>query len=209
MVENLANDHRMLSGVRQNLQRMEPILISLSQQTDARFFSERQPGAPVHGPHHQSQPGIFIQRPARLCAVQKTLDNAVNVLIGSGGEATQPLRACCANSKKGWARDEHRAAPARGRSRTCLAARRTAQPPGAEAGGGFLKRIQNKKVPEIVVVFLRGPWAQVVAESQLRCADGTVDADGYLALVDDLIWSVQTKLARRNRARLVDLCPVC
>jgi hypothetical protein len=41
----------------------------------------------------------------------------------------------------------------------------------------------------------------------LRCADGTVDGDGYLGLVDDLIWSVQLKLARRNRARLVDMVP--
>lgn len=44
----------------------------------------------------------------------------------------------------------------------------------------------------------------MVAESQLTCTDGTVDADGYTALVDDLIWSVQLRLARRNRARLVE-----
>jgi hypothetical protein len=47
----------------------------------------------------------------------------------------------------------------------------------------------------------------VVAESQLRCADGAADTDGYLGLVDDLIWSVQLRLARRNRARLVDIVP--
>ena len=34
--------------------------------------------------------------------------------------------------------------------------------------------------------FLLGPWSQVVAESQLSCVDGTVDSQGYLALVDDL-----------------------
>ena len=71
----------------------------------------------------------------------------------------------------------------------------------------FAERLKNKKVPEIVSVFLRGPWAQVVAESQLKCADGAADADGYLSLVDDLIWSVQLRLARRNRARLVDMVP--
>ena len=37
--------------------------------------------------------------------------------------------------------------------------------------------------------------------------DGTLDADGYLALVDDLIWSVRLRLARRNRARLVQMVP--
>lgn len=41
MLENLAQDHRMLGGVRKNLKLMEPVLITLSQ-SDARFFSERQ-----------------------------------------------------------------------------------------------------------------------------------------------------------------------
>jgi hypothetical protein len=71
----------------------------------------------------------------------------------------------------------------------------------------FAERLKGKKVPEIVGVFLRGPWAQVVAESQLQCSDGTADADGFLGLVDDLIWSVQLRLARRNRSRLVDMVP--
>jgi hypothetical protein len=71
----------------------------------------------------------------------------------------------------------------------------------------FMERVGNKRVPELVVNFLRGPWAQVVAESQLRGTDGTQDADGYLALVDDLIWSVQLRLTRRHRARLVDMVP--
>jgi hypothetical protein len=71
----------------------------------------------------------------------------------------------------------------------------------------FQERLRDKKVPDFVVAFLCGPWAQVVAESQLRNADGTTDAQGYLDLVDDLIWSVQVKLARRNRDRLVQLVP--
>jgi hypothetical protein len=71
----------------------------------------------------------------------------------------------------------------------------------------FTARMENKAIPEMVSAFLRGPWAQVVAESQLQCVDGTVDADGYLTLVDDLIWSVRLRLARRNRARLVQMVP--
>jgi hypothetical protein len=67
--------------------------------------------------------------------------------------------------------------------------------------------MENKSIPDMVATFLRGPWAQVVAESQLQCVDGTLDADGYLALVDDLIWSVRLRLARRNRARLVQIVP--
>ena len=65
----------------------------------------------------------------------------------------------------------------------------------------------QKKVPELVAQFLRGPWAQVVAEAQLKSADGSVDPGGYQDLVDDLIWSVQLRLTRRNRGRLVQMVP--
>jgi hypothetical protein len=47
----------------------------------------------------------------------------------------------------------------------------------------------------------------VVAQAQLNFADGTDDPGGYQALVDDLIWSVQLRLTRRNRPRLVQMVP--
>jgi len=71
----------------------------------------------------------------------------------------------------------------------------------------FNARMEGKRVPDMVVNFLRGPWAQVVAEAQLKFADGTGDASDYQSLADDLIWSVQLKLARRNRTRLVQMVP--
>jgi len=71
----------------------------------------------------------------------------------------------------------------------------------------FTERMLNKRVPDMVVSFLRGPWAQVVAEAQLKFADGSGDASQFQSLADDLIWSVQLKLARRNRARLVQMVP--
>jgi hypothetical protein len=47
----------------------------------------------------------------------------------------------------------------------------------------------------------------VVAQAQLSMADGSVDPGGYQGLVDDLIWSVQLRLTRRNRGRLVQMVP--
>jgi hypothetical protein len=74
-------------------------------------------------------------------------------------------------------------------------------------GKEFADRLEGVQIPEVARVFLRGPWAQVVAEAQLNFADGSVDPGGYLALVDDLIWSVQLRLTRQNRSRLVHMMP--
>lgn len=206
MLENLTQDHRMLAGVRKKLKQMEPILMALSQ-SDARFFSERQHPARQFMDKITNRSLAFTSEDQPGFAhFQKALENSVNVLTGSEGDA-QGFARVLRKLEEGWSREEHEQRQraeeaARGllhaEQRNLLAQRLTED---------FSERLKNKKVPEIVAVFLQGPWAQVVAESQLGCTNGTDDADGYLSLVDDLIWSVQLRLARRNRSRLVDMVP--
>ncbi|MFZ3220976.1 MAG: DUF1631 family protein [Rhodoferax sp.] len=206
MLENLLQDQRLLPSVRKALKTLEPVLIKLSQ-SDPRFFSERQHPARQFLDKLTGRSLAFTSENAPGYGhFQKTLENAVNVLAWGEGDAAgfgRVLR----KLEEGWGHEEHdqrqRAEEAargllRAEQRNLLA-QRLAQ--------DFTERLHNKSVPEIVVTFLRGPWAQVVAQSQLQCVDGTVDADGYLGLVDDLIWSVQPRRARRNRARLVQMVP--
>ena len=206
MLENLAQDHRMLGGVRKNLKLMEPVLITLSQ-SDARFFSERQHPARQFMDKMTSRSLAFTSEDQPGFAhFQKTLEKSVSILANSPGDAAT-FSQVLSKLEARWAKEEHEQRQraeeaARGllhaEQRNLLALR---------LAEDFAERLKNKKVPDIVGAFLRGPWAQVVAESQLKCADGTADPDGYLGLVDDLIWSVQLKLARRNRSRLVDMVP--
>ena len=206
MLESLTQDHRMLAGVRKKLKRLEPVLMTLSQ-SDARFFSERLHPARQFMDKITSRSLAFTSEDQPgFSHFQKALENSINVLAGSGADG-QSFARVLRKLEEGWTRDEHaqrlRAEEAaRGllhaEQRNLLALRLSQD---------FSERLKNKKVPEIVSVFLRGPWAQVVAESQLQCADGTADTDGFLSLVDDLIWSVQLRLARRNRSRLVAMVP--
>lgn len=206
MLENLMQDRRLLPAIRKNLKEMEPVLIALSQ-SDPRFFSERKHPARLFLDQITSRSLAFSSEDEPGYArFQKLFYNAISIFASGEGDAAAFARVL-RKLEEGWAREEHdqrqRAEEsARGllhAEQRNLLAQRLAQ--------DFAERIQGKKVPEIVATFLRGPWAQVVAESQLLCVDGTVDADGYLGLVDDLIWSVQVRLARRNRARLVEMVP--
>jgi hypothetical protein len=68
--------------------------------------------------------------------------------------------------------------------------------------------VEPLDVADFVRDFLKNAWAQVVAEAQLSCEDGSSDPHGYRALVDDLVWSVQKSSAQRGRARrLVQMIP--
>lgn len=206
MLENLLQDQRLLPPVRKALKTLEPVLIKLSQ-SDPRFFSERQHPARQFLDKLTGRSLAFPSENAPGYGhFQKTLENAVNVLAWGEGDAAGFARVL-RKLDEGWSHEEHdqrqRAEEAargllRAEQRNLLA---------QHLAQDFTERLHNKSVPEIVATFLRGPWAQVVAQSQLQCVDGTVDADGYLGMVDDLIWSVQPRRARRNRARLVQMVP--
>lgn len=62
-------------------------------------------------------------------------------------------------------------------------------------------------VPEDILDFVTGPWAEVVARAKQRqSTDSERDPGGYLALVPSLLWSVSAKAAK-DTARLVALAP--
>ena len=69
------------------------------------------------------------------------------------------------------------------------------------------ERFRSADLPELVAGFLRGPWSQVLAEARLAADPALPDPGAYLALVDDLVWSVQPLRAARDYARLVRLIP--
>lgn len=64
-----------------------------------------------------------------------------------------------------------------------------------------------KGVPEDILDFVTGPWAEVVARAQQRQGEGSErDPGGYLALVPSLLWSVSAQAAQ-DTARLIALAP--
>ncbi|OYU43413.1 MAG: hypothetical protein CFE44_18510, partial [Burkholderiales bacterium PBB4] len=206
MLENLMLDQRLMPKVRQSLKSLEPVLLKLSQR-DPRFFSERQHPARQFIDRITSRSLAFPQEnDPRFARFHKALENSVSVLEGGEGDAasfTRVLR----KLEEGWAKDEHEQRQRAEEAARALLHAEQRNLLAERLAQDFRARVKDKKVPDIVTNFLQGPWAQVVAESQLQCVDGNADPEGYLGLVDDLIWSVQIKLARRNRAKLVGMVP--
>lgn len=206
MLDNLMQDERLLLKVRQLIKTLEPVLLALAQ-ADPRFFSERQHPARqfLDRLTHRSL-GYVSERDEGFLRFLQATSGAVDVLTAGDADAAAFARVLY-ELEDGWTHDEmaqrqqhEEAARAllHAEQRNLLAQRLVDE---------FHTRQKDMEIPELVAGFLRGPWAQVVAQSQLACADGRSDSDAYLALVDDLLWSVQPSLARRNRARLVQLVP--
>lgn len=206
MLENLMNDTRLLPRVREHLKELEPILLQLSQ-SDPRYFSERQhPARQLLDRMTHRSLAFSSESDEGFGKFSKAISNSVQVLTSGKGDAaafTRVLR----KLEEGWARDDEAQRKRHEENARELLHAEQRNLLAQRFADDFQKRVKDKEVPDAIVAFLRGPWSQVLAESQLSRADGVSDPDGYLALVDDLIWSVQTRLARRNRSKLVKLVP--
>lgn len=206
MLENLMNDRRLLPRIRELLKELEPVLLELSR-SDPRYFSERQhPARQLLDRMTHRSLAYSSENDEGFGRFSKALSNGVQVLTGGEGDSAAFARVL-RKLEEGWERDEDAQRKRHEENARALLHAEQRNMLAQRVAEDFQKQLADKDVPDMIGAFLRGPWAQVIAESQLSRTDGVPDPDGYAALVEDLIWSVQLNLTRRNRAKLVQMVP--
>ncbi len=206
MIEQLANDERLLLPVRMQVRSLEPALLQLAR-SDPRFFIDRRHAArQLLDRVVQRSLAYRAEDDEAIAEFASCVSDAVNGLTRSAGDAVaygETLKSLerawdARDEARKQRREEERQAREHAQQRLVMAQR---------FSNAMMERFRPGKLPELVASFLRGPWAQVLAESHLRHNGEQADPRGYLALVDDLVWSVQLPLVRQDYARLVRMIP--
>lgn len=73
--------------------------------------------------------------------------------------------------------------------------------------GEIQRRITDNRVPPLVSIILIDAWKDVLTRLYLRDGDQGTAWNTALQVADDLIWSVQPKLAESERQRLIKIIP--
>ena len=206
MFDQMAQEERVPAPVRLQLRPLEPVLLRLAH-ADPRFFLDRTHPARIFMDRVvQSSVGLARDDEDGVHGFAACVANAASAILRSPVEAAS-FASAWDLLEHSWgdfesSRREQRAQAARQREhdekRIVLAQR---------FSDALMERFRNAGLPALVAGFLRGPWAQVLAETSLRNQDETPDPRGYLSLVDDLVWSVQRPADGRDYARLVRLIP--
>ena len=207
MVENIAHDPRLLDPVRQVIRNLEPALLRLAL-VDPRFFSDKQHPARrlLQDLTHRSL-AFESEGASGFDDFLQELQSTLAPLFKAPIENAEVFELKLSTLHQSWSRarnstqkeqdsaiDVLRHAEARN-----LLAERIAQ--GIEA------HPDSAKVPSVVIDFLCGPWAQVVAQARIKQGAGSAAAEKFEALIPALLWSAHPVLARSSPSKLTRVVP--
>ena len=206
MLDHVVQDDRVPGAVRMQLRALDALLVRLAK-ADPRFFIDRDhPARQLLDRVVQRGLGLDRLDQDGVQGFADCVATAVAGLLRGAGDASAFAHALDV-LERDWfemeeqrrkQREAERAEREHGEKRVVLA-QRFAQ--------ALMERFRTTGLPELVAAFLRGPWSQVLAEAHLRSGAESADPRGYLAVVEDLVWSVQPPTLPRDYARLVRLVP--
>ena len=213
MLDNLLQDQRLLPKVKTLLRALEPALLEMSK-IDVRFFSDGEHPARQYldmitdraiGFAHEQDEGF----PRFFKSIQDAVGEVVHEYaeLSDKGEITAVFQLALENLLAVWDRTD---ALIRAQQEAVAKALLLAEQRNTEAQKlalEFRELLIPVKVHDTVRDFLTGVWSQVIAKAVVDGRSEQGDPRGYRALVDDLIWSAQPKVARKDRPRLMALIP--
>lgn len=207
MIDNITRDTRLPQAVCLAVRELENPLAQLVV-ADQRFFSDKaHPARRLLDELTQRSLAFENESAPGFDAFMAPVRQVVAMLGKGAIDGPRPFEVAFKELERAW--NEHQQAEHRKRD---LAVKALLQ---AEQRNLLAARMRQEikalpdlgQVPPEVSEFLLGPWAQVMAQARLgeRASEG--DPGHYLALVEELLWSAQPVLTRRNPGRLTRLIP--
>ncbi|MDT7521257.1 DUF1631 family protein [Rhodoferax sp. TBRC 17198] len=207
MVDNIARDPRLLESVQGLVRGLEPALMRLAL-ADPRFFTDKEHAARmlVQELTHRSLAFAKVGSPGFLAYLDEAREAIAPLMDEHAGP--ENFERVLSHLQSLWDDEASKQAALRAQAVRALEK--------AEQRNLLAEKIAREidghrdanKVPEVVLHFLCGPWAQVVAQARLAGGSRSAAADRYQALIAALLWSTHPDLAPKNIPKLTKLVPL-
>nr|WP_255553587.1 DUF1631 family protein [Caenimonas aquaedulcis] len=207
MVENIAGDARLLAPVQQAVRELLPALQRLVL-VDPRFFSDRKhPARRLLDTMTQRSLAWQAAEEPGFQAFIDPLRQAVEALRITRTEGAEPFAFALESLEEAWGAEQERDQRFRERAVRALLRAEQRNLLAEKIAREMRARLDVPAAPREISAFITGPWSQVMAQARLADDTGAPDPGGFAALVPDLLWSVQPRLAASSVPRLARLVP--
>ena len=210
LVNQVAQDPRLLAPVRESIVALEPSLLRLAM-VDPRFFGDEQHAGRrlVERVAERSLKfnDEFSSAFGEFSASVAASFNGLNALAESEVQDAGPFQSALAMLEESWEAQDLAEAAQRA---AVLDAVRFAEQRQAQADQIAWDQSQRgdlEGVPTVVQDFIYGPWSLVMAHARLTDGGRQIDPGAHGGVVTDLLWSVKRDVTLREPARLIDLLP--
>lgn len=208
MVDNMVRNPRLLEPIQRLIAELEPSLLLLSL-VDPRFFTDkRHPARELLQEITDRSLAYESTQAPGFGGFLKDLQEAVTPLASAAIDNAEPFERVLLVLREAWrlatqererAREDAVRVLLHAEQRNLLAEKIARQ---------VDSHPDSARVPEVVIDFLCGPWAQVVAQARIVGGANTSAADKYQALISAMLWSAHPELTRKNIAKLTRLVPL-
>lgn len=207
MVDNIANDRRLLAPVQQAVRELEPALMRLAL-SDPRFFSDRKhPARQLLEEMTQRSLAWTSADAPGFASFIEPLQQAVEALLETRAPGAEPFDFALKSLQEAWGDAQQRDQRYREKAVRALLQAEQRNLLADKLAREMRTRPDVMAAPGEIVQFITGPWCQVMAQARLADASGMADPGGYAGIVPDLAWSTQPALASASPARLTKLVP--
>jgi len=207
LVNQVAQDPRLLVPVREAIVALEPSLLRLAM-VDPRFFSdEGHSGRRVMERVAQRSFKYNDEFSPEFLAFFEPVTRAFNELNSLTIEDAQPFGMALAKLEYSWDEQDQLEAENRNNVLQALRFAEERQTQADQIAFELSTRSDLDKVPGLVLDFLFGPWALAMAHAKLIDTRNQIDPMGFGSVVPDLLWSVKREVTLKRPAKLIEMIP--
>ena len=201
MMDNIAQDDRLLRPVQRSLMELRPALQRLAWHDPHFFTDDQHPARRLLDALTLRALAFDSEDADNFTGFARCMDRAVASVLAGDTRSADTFAAALVELEAGWAAQERLR---RGREEEAHAValeltRREELSHRVSTGIRALARAEH--LPADIVEFAAGPWADVAARAQ-DDQPGEDDPGGYLAAVTELFWLARPELAARSPERL-------
>ena len=207
LVNQVAQDDRLLAPVRESIVALEPALMRLSM-VDPHFFGdEKHPGRLLMERVAQRSFKFNDEFSPEFNTFFKPLTKAFNALNGLAEVNAARFDTVLSALEKHWSAQDQAEATLKRDMLERMRFAEARQTQADEIAYELSTRADLDEVPGLVLDFLFGPWSLAMAHARLCDTRHQLDPEGLGAAVTDLLWSAKSRATIKQPAKLIDMIP--
>ncbi|WP_421953865.1 DUF1631 family protein [Polaromonas sp.] len=207
LVNQVAQDPRLLVPVREAIVALEPSLLRLAM-VDPRFFSdEGHPGRRLMERVAQRSFKYNDEFSPEFAVFFQAVTGSFNELNALAIEDAKPFGMALAALEHAWDAQDQREFETRHKVLQALHFAEERQERADQIAFDLSARSDLDNVPGVVLDFLFGPWSLAMAHAKLVDQRNQVDPEGFGSVVPDLLWSVKRDVTLKRPAKLIEMIP--